>query len=527
MVRQRTVANVLVAHERAGNVAHEHHFYAAAAQHYQDALNGATVVSDDYNRISQKLIQALLLSGEPSAVNPLCDRLLTAYLATPDNSTKAIEIMLKMIRQRWIDSKTNETLPIITQAMQLAERMDEQGLWMWTNLMMHNYCVLLGRYDEATPFLNNVGKVGNKHAVSLRIEYYGQWAAEAAITGQAAKAYRYHKRALALVKHERDLYRVMGIWHDYSYCATILGDVALAKSCIERALLIARQQHFLWSISHLCLVYASILALMGEFRSAYGYLLEALSADARAPILERAFAEIGIPLALHMNDEATLAKCAHPEALTLAFQSEEPECISSVAAAFAKLYGVQGDREGAQALLHRALEVVQPAPFGWDLPLEVARQGASADLPRARNLLEARTGLPRSGVARACLSLFDAHAAQRESNVFVAHAHAKDARERFEALHWHAYADEARSLLPHVQDGSSTSQRQSLPFTDMQSVLTLREQQVAGFVLRGMTNRAIALELSISENTVETHMSSIMNRLGIRSRYQLGDVLGE
>ena len=92
---------------------------------------------------------------------------------------------------------------------------------------------------------------------------------------------------------------------------------------------------------------------------------------------------------------------------------------------------------------------------------------------------------------------------------------------QFETLGWHAYADEARSLLPHVQDAPPSSRGHSLPFTDLQSVLTTREQQIAGFVLRGLTNRAIAEELSITENTVEKHMTSIMNRLEIRSRHQL------
>jgi DNA-binding NarL/FixJ family response regulator len=62
---------------------------------------------------------------------------------------------------------------------------------------------------------------------------------------------------------------------------------------------------------------------------------------------------------------------------------------------------------------------------------------------------------------------------------------------------------------------------QNLPLRDMHSILTHREREIAGFVLRGLTNRAIAAELSITENTVEKHMTSIMNRLGIRSRHQL------
>jgi DNA-binding NarL/FixJ family response regulator len=55
----------------------------------------------------------------------------------------------------------------------------------------------------------------------------------------------------------------------------------------------------------------------------------------------------------------------------------------------------------------------------------------------------------------------------------------------------------------------------------------MREQEVAELVLKGLTNRAIADALRISENTVETHMASIMTRLGIRSRHQLAEALPE
>jgi DNA-binding NarL/FixJ family response regulator len=136
-------------------------------------------------------------------------------------------------------------------------------------------------------------------------------------------------------------------------------------------------------------------------------------------------------------------------------------------------------------------------------------------------LLEVRTELPHSTVARACLSLFDAHVAQREGDGSLTEVHAKNALKKFEALGWYAYANEVRSFLHDVTNAPHPNAEQSRPFTDLQAVLTTREQQVAGFVLRGLTNRAIAAELSITENTVEKHMTSIMNRLDIRSRYQL------
>jgi len=51
--------------------------------------------------------------------------------------------------------------------------------------------------------------------------------------------------------------------------------------------------------------------------------------------------------------------------------------------------------------------------------------------------------------------------------------------------------------------------------------LTAREREVALLVARGLTNRRIALELSISEHTVANHVRKILKKLGLRSRAQV------
>jgi DNA-binding NarL/FixJ family response regulator len=48
--------------------------------------------------------------------------------------------------------------------------------------------------------------------------------------------------------------------------------------------------------------------------------------------------------------------------------------------------------------------------------------------------------------------------------------------------------------------------------------LTVREMEVLGLVAAGMTNRAIAEELVISEKTVARHVSNIFGKLGLSSR---------
>lgn len=51
--------------------------------------------------------------------------------------------------------------------------------------------------------------------------------------------------------------------------------------------------------------------------------------------------------------------------------------------------------------------------------------------------------------------------------------------------------------------------------------LTPREREVAEFLAGGLTNRELAAALGISERTAETHVSNIMNKLGVNSRLQV------
>ncbi len=51
--------------------------------------------------------------------------------------------------------------------------------------------------------------------------------------------------------------------------------------------------------------------------------------------------------------------------------------------------------------------------------------------------------------------------------------------------------------------------------------LSERERQVAGLVSHGMKNKDIAVQLTISENTVKRHLRSIFSKTGARDRLEL------
>ena len=54
--------------------------------------------------------------------------------------------------------------------------------------------------------------------------------------------------------------------------------------------------------------------------------------------------------------------------------------------------------------------------------------------------------------------------------------------------------------------------------------LTPREREIAQLLARGQTNRQIAEQLVISEQTAETHVKRILGKLELRSRHQVAEL---
>ena len=54
------------------------------------------------------------------------------------------------------------------------------------------------------------------------------------------------------------------------------------------------------------------------------------------------------------------------------------------------------------------------------------------------------------------------------------------------------------------------------------SNLTARELEILQLVLAGHTNKAIAVEMFISEKTVEYHLDNIYTKIGVRTRVLAG-----
>jgi RNA polymerase sigma factor (sigma-70 family) len=76
-------------------------------------------------------------------------------------------------------------------------------------------------------------------------------------------------------------------------------------------------------------------------------------------------------------------------------------------------------------------------------------------------------------------------------------------------------------VLAGEADSATTSIRAELRASPALDQLTPRERDVLALIARGLSNRDIAEQLYISEGTVKTHVTHLLNRLQLKNRAQL------
>lgn len=84
----------------------------------------------------------------------------------------------------------------------------------------------------------------------------------------------------------------------------------------------------------------------------------------------------------------------------------------------------------------------------------------------------------------------------------------------------HGYLDPI-AIRPLVKAAAHQNMEHTLTADDrFAKVLTTREKQVLIYVGQGMSNADIAQRLTVSENTVKTHVSRVLSKLHLRSRVE-------
>ena len=314
----------------------------------------------------------------------------------------------------------------------------------------------------------------------------------------------------------------------------LLGAFGDAVDLWTESYALARERHLGWRIPFCALGCASVLLTMGEVSRALEYVESAMRYDFDCRAVRVRAVEVGIPLGMLTGRDDIVERCDDPEIVERVFRSRDAFRVASLAAGYIPLL-FQRERAGdARELLARATDVLRTGDESPALYVLLARHGSPGIVARARAALDGAALRSRDHVAHAFLPLFDAITKRRQRRVRASKERAALAAGRFEKLglrYWQAIAlevaeQERRAIallrgMGAVREALRIERSLASDRGSHLSRLTPREEQIAVLVREGMTNRQISTAFGISQHTVESHLKSIFNRLGIRSRWQI------
>lgn|GEM_PF-6699259 len=287
----------------------------------------------------------------------------------------------------------------------------------------------------------------------------------------------------------------------------------------------------------LSLAFQSEMALMRGRYAESNALIRDVLADARRfdhPTIVVITGRVGLFLGLATGDEQLIADVVDVLALEALLRDGTPERYFPLSGAFSQYLASRGRIDEAREVLRRAvrrLSAKRLRSTDWSpcSMLTVAMLGDESDIPAAR--------APIAGwftpYARAFREFFDAIVAARFNDADALQRSAAVAADELRAFdfrqlegHALALAGKKREALELFEAGGALADARRLrdeltPRNRLgrsANALTTREREVAELVAHGLTNRAIADRLAVSEKTVETHLASIFAKTGARTR---------
>jgi DNA-binding CsgD family transcriptional regulator len=144
-----------------------------------------------------------------------------------------------------------------------------------------------------------------------------------------------------------------------------------------------------------------------------------------------------------------------------------------------------------------------------------ARGDVEAAARKAQDAMAEHDRLPMP-FERARTQLLLGQLQRRQRQKESARATLREALQAFDAVGTPLWADRARAELARAE---------AAPTRDL--ALTPSERRVAELAASGMTNRDVASALFISPKTVEANLARIYRKLGIKTRAELGRLIGD
>ena len=268
-----------------------------------------------------------------------------------------------------------------------------------------------------------------------------------------------------------------------------------------------------WGVAQVRYGLGGVARARGDYQAAISHYQAALSLyqeiDAR-PEIARCLA--GIASVALIQGDLDLCRASLTESLTLSLATGQRLPVARGLEAFAALEARSGEAVRAARLAGAALELRSaaghPPSAGAGARLEDLLGPARRSLGemRANTLLEEGRAMGADGAVRYAMG---ARPPGTPGSNGAAPAAAWPSRPGGD--HQPGPAAAAAGPGGAVPAGSAT----------MPSTLTPREREIAALIARGLSNRAIADELVISQATVARHVANMLTKLGFSSRARI------
>ncbi len=314
-------------------------------------------------------------------------------------------------------------------------------------------------------------------------------------------------------------------------CLSFFGLHEEARAQIDRALQLskdARSRH----CEEMAYAFASLCSLMRGNLAQARMEVERVSTSSENHVNIVFATAWGTVIGAALDDRALVEKWFEGFEATISAKPE-PEC----GAGFAEIMIRRGRDRDAAALLHRALPDCELMRGNVMTLLAVGRYGDREDRLRARTHLERAADAAVETPERPALALFDAIERARGGRTDETIALARSAAAGFRRLRMpllEAQALEAagdlggaRELFSRcgaIYDAHRLGSDDTSGDGPLRS-LSAREREIASLAAAGRTNLEIAEQLSITHKTVEKHLASAYQKLGIASRAKLSGYL--
>ena len=370
----------------------------------------------------------------------------------------------------------------------------------------------------------------------------------------------------------------LGALEGMGWLAQEKGDLERARAAYEEMLELSRKLHDGGNLATALNSLGTLAASTGDNEEAKRYLKENLSMLERleeegyqtTPKRYHAFNLLGF-LALTEDEDPARASVVWRESLALAREMGDAVRIGVSLCSLGYAAVLQGDNERAMVFCEEALAYADEHEdaSGFIVPETLINLGLAArgqgDHGRAIssferslvisqragreasiiNALEGMAGLAGArGDAPQAARLWGAAEAGREATGIALppveralhEPHLASARSRLGTAAWEEALsggramslDEAAEYALEQENVPPTAPTPEEPMAgELADNLTRREREVAVLVARGLTNRQISTELTISERTAANHVAKILKKLGLRSRAQLASWVSE